>query len=372
MGRRSTQFVLLPSLTAALTLALAALPSVAFAQGQPPQPPPGQAPPASASQATQQAHQMHDMQSPAPGGQMSPEELNKFAHVSISIASVRDSAQAQLAMVKNKKDVFQQALRAHLATQIDSILKANQMTSADYEHKTFVISTDAPTRKSFDQLVSKITGVPIPATNLTTVAGGGAAAAPSIKLPPGAVGVHIGHVISAFGDTPNMQGLLPVALADAKVAAQHAALAAKDPNNLAAMKLHAGHVLNALDPTIVVKGPGSGYGVKKATQGVITHINLAAKATGASQNVITHANHVATSAQNTLTRCDTAIDLAKKIQESTSASDAAALVSQLVSVTSQLTAGVDKNGDGRITWEAGEGGLQQANEHMKLMLAGEK
>jgi hypothetical protein len=163
-----------------------------------------------------------------------------------------------------------------------------------------------------------------------------------------------------------------VALADAKVAAQHAALAAKDPNNLAAMKLHAGHVLNALDPTIVVKGPGSGYGVKKATQGVITHINLAAKATGASQNVITHANHVATSAQNTLTRCDTAIDLAKKIQESTSASDAAALVSQLVSVTSQLTAGVDKNGDGRITWEAGEGGLQQANEHMKLMLAGEK
>ncbi len=314
---------------------------------------------------------MHDMQAPTSGGQMSPEELNKFAKVSIAIGATRDSAQAQLAMVKNKKDIFQQALRDKLAAQIDSILKLNQMTAAEYEHKNYVISTDAQTRKSFDELVSKITGVPIPATNLTTVANG-APAAPAIKLPPGAVGVHIGHVMQAFGDTPNMQGLLPVAMSDAKVAAQHAALGARDPKNLDAMKLHAGHVINAIDPTIVAKGPGSGYGVKKATQGVITHINLAAKATGASQNVITHANHVSTSAQNTLTRCDEAVQLAQKIQAATTAADAAALMSQLVSVTSQLTAGFDKNGDGRITWEAGEGGLQQADEHMKLMLAGEK
>jgi hypothetical protein len=372
VGRRSIQFVVLSS----VSLALASLPVMVSAQGQPPQPPPGQTAPTPPAATTQQAHQMHDMQQPQAAGSMSPEELNKFAKVSIAIAMTRDSAQAQLAMVKNKKDVFQQALRDHLAAQVDSILKQNQMTSADFEHKNYLVSTDAPTRKSFDELVSKITGVPIPATsNLTTVASGppgGGATGPAVKLPAGAVGVHIGHVIQAFGDTPNMQGLLPVAMADAKVAAQHAALAAKDPNNLDAMKLHAGHVLNALDPTIVPKGPGSGYGVKKATLGVVTHINLAAKATGASQNVITHANHVSTSAQNTLTRCDEAIELAKKVQTSTSASDAAALISQLVSVTTQLTAGVDKNNDGRITWEAGEGGLQQADEHMKLMLAGEK
>jgi hypothetical protein len=47
-------------------------------------------------------------------------------------------------------------------------------------------------------------------------------------------------------------------------------------------------------------------------------------------------------------------------------------MSQIVSLTEQLVAGADKNGDGRITWEEGEGGLQQAQEHVNLMLAAEK
>jgi hypothetical protein len=308
---------------------------------------------------------------------MSPADLNAFAKVSVAVGTVRDSVQAQLAMAKNKKDNVQQQLRDLLKTRVDSILSQNHMTYADFEHKTFEVSTDAAMRQTFDQAVSKLTGIPLPATtNLTSIGANGAAGAATTaagqKLPAGAVGVHIGHVINAFGDTPKMQGLLPVAMADAQVAAQHAALAAKDLNNLDAMKLHAGHVINAVDPTIVPKGPGSGYGVKKAALGVVTHIELAAKAGGASQNVITHANHVATSARNTVTRCDEVVALAQKIQASTSAADAAALVSQLVSATAQLTTGVDKNGDGRITWEAGEGGLQQADQHMKLMLAGEK
>ena len=34
------------------------------------------------------------------------------------------------------------------------------------------------------------------------------------------------------------------------------------------IQTHAGHVINAIDPTIVAQGPGLGYGVKKAAQGV--------------------------------------------------------------------------------------------------------
>ena len=37
----------------------------------------------------------------------------------------------------------------------------------------------------------------------------------------------------------------------------------------------------------------------------------------------------------------------------------------------QLYAGVDANEDGRVGWQAGEGGLQQAEMHMQLMLKGE-
>ena len=56
------------------------------------------------------------------------------------------------------------------------------------------------------------------------------------------------------------------------------------------------------------------------------------------------------------------------LMAATTAAEAAALVSQLTSAVEQLIAGVDLNGDGRITWDQGEGGLQHAEEHVKLML----
>jgi hypothetical protein len=148
-------------------------------------------------------------------------------------------------------------------------------------------------------------------------------------------------------------------------------LASRAATNLDMMKTHAGHVLNALDPTVMATGPGLGYGVKKAATGVATHIELAAKAQGASANVIMHATHIATSARNTVQRADKAIAIAQQIQAATTAADAAALVSQLVSITDQLINGADTNGDGRITWEEGEGGLQQADDHVALMLKAE-
>jgi hypothetical protein len=104
---------------------------------------------------------------------------------------------------------------------------------------------------------------------------------------------------------------------------------------------------------------------------VATHIELAAKAQGASPKVVAHSVHIATSARNTVQRADQIVALAKQIQAATSATDAAALVSQMVSQCDQLMAGADTNGDGRITWEAGEGGLQQVQQHVNLMLAAE-
>jgi hypothetical protein len=178
-------------------------------------------------------------------------------------------------------------------------------------------------------------------------------------------------VVNTFGDTPDAMGLLPVAMAEARTAAQHAGLAARNPANLDGMKVHAGHVINALDPTIMTTGPGLQYGVKRAALGVANHIELAAKAPGASPNVVTHAAHIAMSARNTAQRADQIIALAKQVQAATTAAEAAALISQMVSQCDQLIAGFDANGDGRISWEQGEGGLQQVQEHVNLLLAGE-
>lgn len=185
------------------------------------------------------------------------------------------------------------------------------------------------------------------------------------------VKTHIGHVTTAFQGTPNGQGLLPTALAEAKIAAQHAALAMKSEGNLDGMKLHAGHVIHAVDPTVEVKGPGLNYGVKRAAAGVAQHIELAAKSPGASKNVMTHSMHVATSANNVVKWSDEIVGVAKEIRSATDAKVAAGHVAHLNMLAQQLTSGVDADKNGQVGWQAGEGGLQQAEMHMNLLLKGE-
>jgi hypothetical protein len=298
---------------------------------------------------------------------MTRDEVAKYAKVHLAIGKVRDSVQLALGLAENNPDKPAQLLRAHLRTRVAEILAANRMSDEEYRHKTFVLSSDDGTRAVFDTVVSQMTGIPLPSKLLPASVTG-----TLVKVPPGMVGAHIGHVVNAFQDTPAEQGLLPMAFAEARVAIQHAGLAAKAPTNLEAMHTHAGHVINAVDPTVVTTGPGLGYGVKRAALGVATHIELAAKANGASANVIGHAAHIAMSARNTVTRVDSVVALARRIQAATSAADAAPLAAQLAVLTQQLIDGVDLNKDGKISWEAGEGGLQQAEDHVKLMLAAEK
>lgn len=299
--------------------------------------------------------------------QLSRDEITSLARLQLAVNAAHDSANVQLALARNTTTQAQLALREKLDAQIAEIVHHAGLTDEDYRRKTFVLSTDPPSRKLFDSVVVAVSGAPLPGTYVAPPA----AVRTIVAVPAGPVGVHIGHVVNAFGDTPNGQGLLTTAMAEARIAAQHATLAMRQPGNLDYMKTHAGHVINALDPTIVAAGPGLKYGLRKATTGVVTHIELAAGAQGASPNVITHARHVATSARNTLARADQLVALAQKVQAATTASEAAALVSQMASLADQLIAGADANADGKITWEQGEGGLQQCDEHVKLMLAAE-
>ncbi len=202
-----------------------------------------------------------------------------------------------------------------------------------------------------------------------------AAQAPGAQAPPAAPANpshnHIGPVMTMWKDTPGTQGFLSVAIADAKVAAAHAGYMQKSPDNLDSMKLHAGHVINALDPSIEMKGPGSGYGVKRAAAGASQHIELAAKSEGASKGVQTHAGHVTASLADVTQWTDAAIATAQKIRTAASASEASALVAELTAQINNINNGVDANKDGSIGWQTGEGGLAQANQHMMLMMKGE-
>jgi hypothetical protein len=182
---------------------------------------------------------------------------------------------------------------------------------------------------------------------------------------------HIGHVMTNWKETPGTQGFLPVAVADAKVAVTHAGFMQKSPDNLDSIKLHAGHVLNALDPSLEPKGPGSGFGLKRAAAGAMQHIQLAAKSEGASKGVQTHADHVTASLTNVGQWTDQAIATAQKLRAATSASEAAPLIAELIAQLNMISSGIDANKDGSIGWQPGEGGLAQAQTHMGLMMKGE-
>jgi hypothetical protein len=183
-----------------------------------------------------------------------------------------------------------------------------------------------------------------------------------------ALSPHVGHVSTSFRDTPEQKGFLETAIAEADVAIQHATLGMRDLTNLDAMKRHAGHVLHALDATLIAQGPGKGYGLKKAATNIANHITMAGNAEGQPAGVKTHSVHVAQSANNTVKRTDEIIALAQQIQSATSAEQAKPLFEQLNAKAQLLRAGVDANGDGRIGWQEGEGGLDMSKTHMDLML----
>jgi hypothetical protein len=179
---------------------------------------------------------------------------------------------------------------------------------------------------------------------------------------------HIGHVLDSFNGTPDNMGLLPTAMAEAKIAADHAGFAAK-ATTLPMIQTHAGHVINAIDPTIVAQGPGKGYGVKKAAQGVAQHATFAANASNANDMVKMHAMHVSTAANNVVAMADDVVGIAQKIRMSTSLDEAKMLAAEMQTKAEQLTTGVDVDKNGQISWNKPEGGLAQAMQHMNFMKA---
>ncbi|MHA1537658.1 MAG: hypothetical protein ACTSUD_08890 [Alphaproteobacteria bacterium] len=198
-----------------------------------------------------------------------------------------------------------------------------------------------------------------------------AAASAADKMHPIAH-AHIGHVASGWTDTPKGMGLLPTALAEAKIAGYHAGVALTKPGNLAWLKAHTWHAVHAVDPRAAPKGgPGLGYGVRKAALGVAYHIRVAAKSKDSTANIKLHVEHVAVAANNSVARVNAIIAAGRKIQAARSAGEALPLARKIALWSKQLTAGSDANGDGKITWVKGEGGLKQAKAHLGFMMQGE-
>jgi hypothetical protein len=166
--------------------------------------------------------------------------------------------------------------------------------------------------------------------------------------------LHIGHVMTNWRDTPGTRGFLPVAMDEARVAVLHAGLTAKSAS-LDDIRLHAGHVLHALDPALEPKGPGTGYGVKKATAGAQQHLDFAAKADGATTIVTMHAADVSSALASVLEWLGEAIALAQRIQSDTDPAVARRSAAELAALTQRIS----------------DEGLQPAQTSMNLILKAE-
>jgi hypothetical protein len=180
---------------------------------------------------------------------------------------------------------------------------------------------------------------------------------------------HLEHVYKSWATTPDKKGFITVALEEASIARIHTDLALNSNDSLDSIKLHSQHITHALGGK--GKGPGLGYGVSAAAKGVSKHVMLAAQSPGSSDAIQTHALHVSTSAKNVTTWSKSALKLTKKIEKTDDLQEARAYLNEVDGLIKAIVNGTDENNDGAVSWEKGEGGLEQAVIHINIIKAAE-
>lgn len=183
---------------------------------------------------------------------------------------------------------------------------------------------------------------------------------------------HFSHVATGFSAAPGGRGLAVTAAMEVNTAMMYANFAAGRPTDLDAMKTNVRQVLHALVPQEGSKGPGLGFGVKRAAEAVVTHIELAVKSPGASETLRKLGPNVAQAGRAVAARAQEMADLSGRVLAAQTAAQAAPLVEQLRTLALQLDTGKDVNGSGRIDLDAVEPGMNQLEAQVYSIFEGDK
>jgi hypothetical protein len=181
---------------------------------------------------------------------------------------------------------------------------------------------------------------------------------------------HVGHCVTHWSDTPDQQGLLPVAQQELAAARHEADWALGAELTPAQKATHIRNVARALNPDAEKLGPGLGYGAIRALEAAVEHLEYAATSDDASANIVSGVAELSAIGDNIVERLRTAASRAKSADVRDNAElDRIAL--ELRGTLQGIAVGVDVDGDGRIEATAAEAGFEQFQGQIDAMLARE-
>ena len=175
---------------------------------------------------------------------------------------------------------------------------------------------------------------------------------------------HLGHIEKSWHETPDAVGLLAILIEEAQIAHAHAGYAITDTEYYDNIRLHIPHVRHAISSNTEPGGPGKGFGVERAAQGVADHMDYARNTSDATDSVKVHAEHVIASAQNIVAWSNKIIRMSDQIMGGAGPVWVSYYAEEVAKRTDWILNGNDANGDGKISWAEGEGGLAQIRQHL--------
>jgi hypothetical protein len=177
---------------------------------------------------------------------------------------------------------------------------------------------------------------------------------------------HLGHALTAWHDTPGQQGLLVVARTRADTALREAQSATQASGEAA--RRHLANAATALAPE---SEADRAYGVVRALEGAVEHLEYAAVAKDASRNVVTATASIGAVADGVIDGYRRALTVARSADK-LPAEQLRQTALDLQRGLMQLNNGSDADGDGRIALTPREAGLAQIEQRLAQAIAEER
>lgn len=192
------------------------------------------------------------------------------------------------------------------------------------------------------------------------------------EIPPTIAHTHIGHAVTAWHDTPEQDGLLITAAREAVIGYDHAGFALEATATPDQLREHVRHVMHAYAPELTTPGPGLGYGVCKALNGALNHLEFTAESEDVTANVRNAVNEIIANSQALREKCALVPELAAEIRAMKSPVDALVLTEELRRFTGEIMSGIDLNGNGVAGDDAAEYGIATIRRDIDMMTAREQ